>query len=484
MCAQCATAACSRSALVSAVLLVSFGLALLPPRGAAAGQQGVPPLLRGCNCSLERLHYASAGPLPSCAPTGAAPLPLAASACDCGTCALLLGAAGAPLTAGGAAAGACECSLCAALTRAALAAALRVPLSPADDAALFAALGLDGGAAAMARLAVALGAPAAPPLPSAPAPQPPPPRRGLMLVIGGHGRVGAQGTPVSGAGAGFFEQRLASLSHVALLEHLAARDRVVCDVALLSYQSAYQAEVCAWYARGPGALLSCEFLSAPIGIDALALAAAEATVLNASTAAAFAAYDFALVMRVDLILKRHFFAAIDTRTDRITFSHAAQIDIGIAAAGGGGAHDWGRPQLAISVGGPTALVPRDLWPAYFEQPPMWHDAWLLLEERGVPRQRLGFMIPTLHDADSGKDWVPMYRIAGRSEECAWQSPGWSFNASAYDATGNASASWVRDDPRWAGKESFWDTLGIDDTCPVAWPSWLAPARASAKPPPL
>ena len=101
---------------------------------------------------------------------------------------------------------------------------------------------------------------------------------------------------------------------------------------------------------------------------------------------------------------------------------------------------------------------------------MWHDAWLLLEERGVPRQRLGFMIPTLHDADSGKDWVPMYRIAGRSEQCTWQSPGWSFNASAYDATGNASASWVREDPRWAGKESFWDTLGIDDTCPVAWPS--------------
>jgi len=363
---------------------------------------------------------------------------------------------------------------------------LRIPLSPADDAVIFAALGLEGGAAAKARLSVSFGAKVVLPppklLPSPPlssptplplplsSPTPPPlllpPRRGLMLVIGEHGRLGGQGTPVSGAEAGFFEQRLASLSHVALLEHLAARDSVVCDVVLLSYKSTFQAQLCAWYKRGPGKLLSCEFLPAPIGIDALTRVVAEATLLNASTAEAFAAYDFALVMRVDLILKRHFFSSIDPRTDRITFSHPAQIDPALVAAGGGGGRDWGRPGPVVAVGGTTVLVPRDLWPVFFEKPTMYHDVWVLLEERGVPRRRLGFMTPTLHDADSGKDWVPMYRIAGRGEQCTWQSPGWSFNASAYDATGNASTSYVSNDPRWASKVSFWDTLGIDDTCPA------------------
>ncbi len=302
-------------------------------------------------------------------------------------------------------------------------------------------------------------------LSTAPSPSPSLPiTRGLILIIGEHGRSGSSGSRTRGSPESYFEQRLASLSHVDLAWHLARRDGVVCDVAVLSYATPYAADLCDWYARGPGALLACEFLPEPIGVEAVTRLAGERTVLNATRAADMAAYRFALVLRADLILKRLFFHAVNPFTDRITFSHNAQVD---PAANGGGRAFGGGP-VVVAVGGTTVLVPRDLWAAYFDARSNFHDTWALLEREGVPRTRLGFMIPTLHDANSELDWVPMYRIAGRRESCVWLSPGWLFDARVYDETGNASASYYIDE-KWASRAAFWDLLGVDDTCPPQRP---------------
>ena len=292
----------------------------------------------------------------------------------------------------------------------------------------------------------------------------PPPRRGLFLVIGEHGRTGGQGTRERGAPASYFEQRLASLSHVDLAWHLARRHGVVSDISVLSYSSPFAADLCDWYARGPGTLLSCEFLPEPIGLEALTRLAGERTVLNVSLGASFAGHGFALMLRVDLILKRLFKHALDPFTNRITFSHNAQVDLAVNS--GGRAFDGGP--LAVAVDGITVLLPRELWAAYFDARSNYHDTWVTLEKRGVPRTRLGFMIPTLHDADSAADWIPMYRIAGRAESCVWQSPGWVFDQQRYDETGNASEAY-RLDERWASRASFWGLLGVDDTCPPERP---------------
>lgn len=311
--------------------------------------------------------------------------------------------------------------------------------------------------------------PSPPPRSASASPSPPP--RGLVLIIGEHGRSGGQGSRARGSRESYFEQHAASASHVGLAWHVFRRHGVVCDFAVLSYDSPYARALCDFYARGPGALTSCDFLPEPIGIDAMTRLAGEATVLNASRAGEMAAYGFVLLLRADLILKRLFLHALDPFTPRITFSHNAQFD---PASNGGGrlyAHLGG---LVVTVGGTTVLVPRDLWTDYFDARSNYHDTWAQLERRGVPRTRLGFMIPTLHDADSAKDWVPMYRIAGRTESCDWQSPGWIFDAREYDATGNVSTAYRKDD-KWATRAAFWDVLGVDDTCPPERPAADLPA---------
>lgn len=151
--------------------------------------------------------------------------------------------------------------------------------------------------------------------------------RGLLVVSGEHGRSGGQGSRARGSPEGYFEQRLASLSHVELLRHLASRDGVVMDVVVLSYTTPYQKDLCEWYSRGPGTLLSCDFLPETLGIEGIVRAVGERTVLNGTLASTtFAPHSFVLLLRPDIILKGLFLRAINPRTDRITWSHNAQFD--------------------------------------------------------------------------------------------------------------------------------------------------------------
>ena len=292
-----------------------------------------------------------------------------------------------------------------------------------------------------------------------------------MIIVGEHGRTGGIASRVRGQREAYFEQRLASESHVDLLWHLARRDGFVCDVVVQSVATPYSGALCEWYARGPGSLLACEFFPEPVGSTGCITAAGDRTALNATFDSE--PYPWLLLVRADHILKRLLRAVFDPRTTRITYTSPAQLDFNAQVSADvfrpNGGRTWPaiKPGLSIAIGGQgVTLVPRDLWRVYFGARTNWHDSMIKLElpPNNVPRTRLGFFIPTLHDADTSLGWNPLYRIAGRGEQCDWPSAGWVFDQAVYDATGDCVLAY-HEDAHWATKAAFRDSLGVDDSCP-------------------
>lgn len=61
-----------------------------------------------------------------------------------------------------------------------------------------------------------------------------------------------------------------------------------------------------------------------------------------------------------------------------------------------------------------------------------HDSWASIANKRSD-VNLGFLLDTLHDSDSEKDWNPIYTIVNRSECSKWHSEGWRFSDAICDA---------------------------------------------------
>lgn len=61
-----------------------------------------------------------------------------------------------------------------------------------------------------------------------------------------------------------------------------------------------------------------------------------------------------------------------------------------------------------------------------------HDSWASIANKR-PDVNLGFLLDTLHDSDSEKDWNPIYTIVNRKECSKWHSEGWRFSDAMCDA---------------------------------------------------
>jgi hypothetical protein len=285
-------------------------------------------------------------------------------------------------------------------------------------------------------------------------------RRCLLMVAGESFVTGGSGGHARGKSSSYWEQKQAALSHVDFLNTLQRRHNHVCDVIVRSYTTPFQARLCEWYSQGPGELIACEFDRQPTAVDKLVSRLAQRTVLNTTYTVD---YSFALFLRADLLIKPYLHRIFDPAWDRVRFSAMASQNSEYL--------DSGMPRVADMM----MFVPKGLYWAF--KAPVGPSSWEYMTQVGVPQSRMGFMLATLHAADSSKDWVPIYHIANRPESCIWMSPGMVWDEIGYTsqpafqpgsrAEARSAKEFMRSDGgpngTWATKMGF--DLNGDDTCP-------------------
>jgi hypothetical protein len=257
----------------------------------------------------------------------------------------------------------------------------------------------------------------------------------LFIFIGESFRTGGQKSRVRGLNSSLPAQRAAVESHLSLHRRLAQADGHVCDVIVRSYTTPFDADLCSWYRKGiapaGGRLVDCYFdTGAPMGLHMLlagglaSLPTSKREGDDAEDALAdygegkrlLHAYAFTIISRIDIIYKPLLLSLVNPFASTLQFSFNMWIK--------GAQTSQGFPR----VGNMFTFVPRDLYRVLSSTFPFDHDAWHMFvtdsAQYTMANEDMGLIAPTLHDADSAKDWNPLYYVVNRNMCCEWSSPGW------------------------------------------------------------
>jgi hypothetical protein len=222
----------------------------------------------------------------------------------------------------------------------------------------------------------------------------------LICLVGESFRLGTQGTRLRDVEEAYEPQKSACASVVDFMDQMKVRRGVDCDVFISSYSTRWEADLKAWYGDR---LVGSIFLENLVGLDSL--------VANAKQNIDFGAYDFVLVLRIDVFLKPYFSDIFDPEWNKIMYPSVIWI----------GFHLWrGRPGVAKNSD-MMAFVPRK-----FADLPIFlnHGAYSYYHDAGL-KDSVGFMLDTFHDSDSRKDYNPLYYLVCRPGTNLWHGLGYS-----------------------------------------------------------
>ena len=221
-------------------------------------------------------------------------------------------------------------------------------------------------------------------------------------------------------------QHLAVASQLAFLADLEARHGMRCEISVSTFTGSAELdeELRGAYGATGLQLRRFEALERQPSLNEMFLSAFSPALVSDDGADATSdavAYDFAIYMRVDVMLRPFFTEVFDPRWDTTRFAFIEWF----APPGGWdrtavGSYVWNttHPRIADML----MFVPR----RNFETVPMGgiaHEAWSNLLKKGVPRSAGDVMLRTYHDADSAKDWNPLYELANRPETLTWHNAG-------------------------------------------------------------
>jgi hypothetical protein len=258
----------------------------------------------------------------------------------------------------------------------------------------------------------------------------------LFIFVGESFRTGGQKSRVRGLNSSLPAQRAAVESHLSLHRRLAQEDGHVCDVIVRSYTTPFDADLCSWYREGiapaGGRVVDCYFdTGAPMGLHML-LAGGLASLPTGKREGGDLAedvpadagegrrplheYAFTIISRIDIFYKPLLLTLVNPFASTLQFSFNMWIK--------GARTNEGFPR----VGNMFTFVPRDLYRVLSSTFPFDHDAWHMFVTDSarytMANEDMGLIASTLHDADSAKDWNPLYYVVNRNMCCEWSSPGW------------------------------------------------------------
>lgn len=135
-------------------------------------------------------------------------------------------------------------------------------------------------------------------------------------------------------------------------------------------------------------------------------------------------YAFVVFVRIDLMLKRYMWDAKVFPTlsvpDKIYFSSV------IFTLNNYHIQDKCCPRINPIITIFPARLMHILWDPYFV---FEHESWQVLVHYFElnPVRDMGFLLDTLHDSDSLKDWNPLYKMTGRPETNTWHTEGFVYD---------------------------------------------------------
>jgi len=239
----------------------------------------------------------------------------------------------------------------------------------------------------------------------------------LLVLVGEAFRDGEHvGTPASVRG-----QKQAAQSHLRFLEQLEVNHDYRCDVAVNTFSTSYDDQLCSWYREGiRGNLVKCLFQGPPaesMPVDWVRGDGVMNDLMQDLKPSSSDGYEFLLYVRIDIYLKPYFDIIFDPNRKQIMFSGVCCNRDNFVE----GEEHLPRP------GDMLQFWPRELVDQYY---PSWDNFWTLdrlLHVGQLSEVQVDFMLSSLHDADSDKDWNPIYRIVNRPESAIWHSEGLGVN---------------------------------------------------------
>jgi hypothetical protein len=243
----------------------------------------------------------------------------------------------------------------------------------------------------------------------------------ILLIISGESfRIGSQNSRVTGLNDSLKPQIEATSSHIKFIEFIKQKFNVDTDVHLLSYSTQYSQVLIDLYGKY---LIQNKFY------DHYLSGRTELTnsdkILNIEDK-----YDSILVIRPDMLLKEFFFEIFDPFWDKIYYPTMTWI---LAST-----YSTSELDVVPRVNDMMLFVPNIFFDKvyYHIGLKLYHEGMRDYLLHGISNKHFNFMLKTLHDSDSEKDYNPLYKLVGRKENKTWFSYGYliKYNFLPYEST--------------------------------------------------
>lgn len=239
----------------------------------------------------------------------------------------------------------------------------------------------------------------------------------ILIVFSGECfRDGGQHSRLRDTEFSYHSQKEASYSHNLFFQKLLS-DHHNIDVHINSYTTKYAADLEKWYQETISSKNIQSTYHTNLHVRGLTMLSTEYLIKNIDI---LDKYDAILILRPDLYLKQYFLDIFDIEWQKIMYPNRLWLPH---------THIGHFPQINDTL----IFIPKKYY--YIINSigiKLYHYGLKdYIEFHGLSMDDIGFMINTLHDSDTGKDYNPLYRMVSRNEVKYWYSYGWEIDNTNY-----------------------------------------------------
>lgn len=239
-----------------------------------------------------------------------------------------------------------------------------------------------------------------------------------IVLFGDSYRIKGKGHALPGSYEG---QMKAFKSHVDFIKQIEEKKDIKCSISIYTLSTAFDKDTSSFWEGTGIPVITSDFATKYPGTRDNSLCINARKALMPPNADQF---DYAFFLRIDLILKPIFAQVITFDPERILFPCSCFINWP------GHGRGWHKmPDGTPRVQGVMAIVPQKWYrQMHSVMNTFGHDTWSnLARAHKMGKDNMGFFLQTYHDADSLKDWNPLYYMWDRPGDPTWNSINFEIN---------------------------------------------------------